>query len=268
MLGDTHPDTHLHRHIHLRIQYTSQQHTAYTPRPEQQPPRCLPQRPPPGALLCCDTLRAPTCPQSLSAPLSALSLRCTQPPLCPTRHHLRFVQAHLYSSNRPSLPETHPLLTEPAPPHPIIKHRSLLCPKHFAPGFHAHDHSPFRSDPVLSHTCLPQNLPISGLPAPSTNPHAWGPYPSIVPNCPFVLSPHRDTAPDRARSTCPAAPPPGRPLAWACPHLQGCSPQRLIQQSGACTAPSPSSLLPEPSLLPPRWGRVRERLPGLSSAPL
>lgn len=37
-LGSTHPDRHLHRHTHLRTQYSSRQHTAYTPRPERLPP--------------------------------------------------------------------------------------------------------------------------------------------------------------------------------------------------------------------------------------
>ena len=164
---------------------------------------------------------------------SALSLRCMHPPLRPTRHHLRFVQpsqVHLYSSNRPSLPETHPLLTEHRPPHHQAPH-SLLCPKHFAPGFQARDHSPFRSDPVLSHTCLPQNLPISGPPAPSTNPHVWGPTSTWCQTIHSFLAPtgtpHPTVSPLHlpGRSSAQAAPGLGRP------RPQGCSPQRLNQQS-------------------------------------
>lgn len=83
-LGGTHPDTHLHRHTHLRIQYNSL--VANHPR---SPPRatatsCLPQRPPPGALLQhaahAEPLTVPRSPdKALPASVTAHELRLTDP---------------------------------------------------------------------------------------------------------------------------------------------------------------------------------------------
>lgn len=157
MLGGTHPDTHLHRHTHLRTQYTSRQHTAYTPRPERQPPRCLPQRPPPGALL--SRTRHTHGPYDTAG--SALTLRSTQPPI----HPFTPSESHRDTCSLPFL--GHTLSSQIAAP--IIKHHVLLLvPSALSQAFVRMITVPLGLAQRSATPGLPHNLPISGafLPQP------------------------------------------------------------------------------------------------------
>lgn len=79
-LGGTRPDTHLHRRTHLHIQYNSL--AANHPRspPRETATSCLPQGPPPGALLQhrahTEPLSAPRSPDK-ALPASPYPQRCT-----------------------------------------------------------------------------------------------------------------------------------------------------------------------------------------------
>lgn len=140
MLGGTHPDTHLHRLTHLRTQYTSQQHTAYAPRPERLPPPASDTFP--RHLLSCASCTHGPCTflEVQHHPVSPHLWTHT----APHPQHLPASHSHFkHTGNLPntqSLPGTHPPVPDtpfPTLHAPNTPHRvpcSHLGPKHFASG--------------------------------------------------------------------------------------------------------------------------------------
>lgn len=130
-----------------------------------------------------------------------------------------------------TLTPRHTLSSEPHPP--IIKHRVLFCVLSTLPqAFVRMTTAPLGLTWCSATPVFLRTFPFLGSPPLALILTRGGPTPA------WCQTVHSFSAPTgtpnltgRARSTCPAPPPPGRPLAWACPHPQGCSPQRLIQQT-------------------------------------
>lgn len=126
-LGGTCPDTHLHRRTHLRIQYNSL--AANHPRspPRETATSCLPQGPPPGALLQhtahTGPLSAPRSPDK-ALPASLYPQKCTA---SVTVHELRLTASSgplgLLACTASSPGYTHPRLHFP-------RHTNLCLPYH------------------------------------------------------------------------------------------------------------------------------------------
>lgn len=163
-------------------------------------------------------------------------------------------------------PETHPLLTESPPP--IIKYHVLSWVLSTLPqAFMCVTTAPLGLTWCSATPVFLRSFPFLGPPPPAlilTRGALPPPGAKLsIHSQPPVGTPHLTPECEPAAPTLPLHLP-GRPLAWACPHPQGCSPQRLIQQTTWHV--HNTLILPEPSLLLPRWGGVRERPSGLSSA--